>query len=100
MGKGPTVFVRKRGKREGSGGYWSRERTEQAIRRARDAKDLRCKVPTKVLAGFLEQNFQKGTGRNDSNLVRQHFKKMPDEAIRKASGQPDPDRPCKDEVPE
>jgi len=78
------VFVRRKG------GYWSRSRTEEAIKRAPDEKALAETVPKEVLRGFLEQDFTKGRGKDDRDLLKGHFRKMPTEAIREALGQPEP----------
>lgn len=88
MGKAPYGFVR-----SGTGRYWSRERVEQTLKECRNEEEVRQRIPTKVTAGFLEQDFRKGRGKNDSELCREKFKIMPDEAIRKAMGQPGPDEP-------
>ena len=88
MSKGPVVYVRKHNPKSG---YWSRERVTEALKRARDTRDVRQKVPQHVLVGYLQQNFQKGKGANDREHCKENFRKIPDEAIRIASGQPAPD---------
>ena len=90
-GQAPGVFVRGGGSASGGGrkrGYWSRERTERAIRECPDEDTLKANVPTEVLAGALES--VSPTDHASVEWCKSHFKKMPSAAIRKASGQPDP----------
>ena len=82
-GKAPYGFVRGAGR-----GYWSRERTERAIKECPDEDTLKKNVPTDVLAGALES--VSPTDHESVEWCKSHFKKMPSKAIRKASGQPDP----------
>ena len=84
---GPTVFVRKHSPRSG---YWTRERYEQTLKECRNEDEVRRDIPRKVSAGFLRQ-VGEGKGKDDRDLCREQFKKIPDEAIREAMYQPQPD---------
>ena len=83
------VFVRKHNPKSG---YWGRERFEQTLKECRSEKEVRQRIPSRVSAGFLRQ-VGEGKGKDDRGLCRDHFKKIPDEAIREAmhQGQPDAD---------
>ena len=81
---GPTVFVRKRGGKT----YFTREQAEKAIRGARNTQELNEAIPKEVQRAFLEQDFTKGKGKDDTELLKRNFKKMSREAISGAMGQP------------
>ena len=89
-GQAPGVYVRGGGSASTNGrrrGYWSRERTERAIRECPDEDTLKAEVPTDVLAGALES--VSPTNHESVEWCKSHFSKFPSEAIRKAKGQPD-----------
>jgi hypothetical protein len=90
-GQAPYGYVRGGGSAGGGGqrrGYWSRERTERAIKGCPDEESLKREVPIDVLAGALES--VSPTDHESVEWCKSHFKKMPSAAIRKASGQPPP----------
>ena len=90
-GQAPYGFVRGGGAADGGGkkrGYWTRERTERAIKECPDEATLKAEVPTEVLAGALDS--VSPTDHESVEWCKSHFKKFPSEAIRAAKGQPDP----------
>jgi len=83
---GPTVIVRKHNPKSG---HWGRERFEQTLKECRNEAEVRRRIPKNVSAGFLRQ-VGEGKGKDDKDLCRRHFTKIPDEAIREAMYQPQP----------
>lgn len=86
-GKGPTVFVRKYGRKA----YYSRETVDRIVREVPNEATMRHELPRDIAAKYLEQDFTQGRGKNDRETMKRNFRKMPTEAIRDALGQPSPE---------
>ena len=89
MGKGPEVFVRKFSKER----YVTREQAQKIIKGCRDTAELNRHLPKEVQRAFLEQDFTKGKGKDDTELLKRNFRKMSSDAIQEALGQPRADIP-------